>query len=53
MMISSIYKLDESDKRIYLQDGLINLQLWKQIDLWEGLIYVTIEEEIDKSDLKL
>ncbi|KAM3130726.1 hypothetical protein pb186bvf_017140 [Paramecium bursaria] len=53
MMISSIYKCDENDKRIYLQDGLINLQLWKQIDLWEGLIYVTIEEEIDKSDLKL
>ncbi|CAD8148825.1 unnamed protein product [Paramecium pentaurelia] len=48
-MISTIYTIDEHEKRFFLQDSLISMQIWKQIDLWEGLIYTTIETEIDKS----
>lgn len=30
----------------------MSMTIWKQVDLWEGLIYTTIEAEIDKSALK-
>ncbi|CAD8049692.1 unnamed protein product [Paramecium sonneborni] len=51
-MISTIYTTDEKEKRFFLQDSLISMPIWKQIDLWEGVIYTTIEAEIDKSAMK-
>ncbi|CAK71098.1 unnamed protein product (macronuclear) [Paramecium tetraurelia] len=51
-MISTIYTIDDKEKRFFLQDSLISMSIWKQIDLWEGVIYTTIEAEIDKSATK-
>lgn len=38
------------NQKVYLQDALVNLPVWKSLDMWDGLLFVSIEEEIDKSN---
>ena len=47
MMASTLY----SDNKTYMIEALESMSIWKNMDTWESLIYISIEDEIDKSGI--